>query len=156
MHLDLTDKQTQNRLMIAGGAAIAVGIVVIVVGAIVGWGWTRIIGATLITLGGLLVGTLVGLTAPRRERMRAMIARARWTIAWIAAALFVLPVVVALGAGIVGVIAATGNVGWRVAGAMLALALLIATVLSTLIALRAVRTAGRRTTTTPNITGEGV
>ncbi len=36
----------RNRLMAGSLAAVVIGVVLIVVGALAGWGWTRIVGAT--------------------------------------------------------------------------------------------------------------
>lgn len=140
-------KQTQNRLIIASGACVAVGIVVIVVGAIVGWDWTRIIGATLISVGGVGAGALIGLVEPRRRLFRTQIERSRMVIALICALVFVLPVVIALIAALIGLFGGgDASVRASLGGTLVTFFLLIATVASTVIALRAVRKAAIRKT----------
>jgi len=133
------DTAQQRRLIYATSAVVAVGILVIVVGALVGWGWTRVIGATLITIGGIALGTLVAFVEPRRQRLHARLRAQRTTIAIVAAVLLALPVVVALVASLIGLFTGGGNRsgGLLAGGGLIGLFLLAATVFSTLIAIRA-------------------
>ncbi|MCA1666007.1 MAG: hypothetical protein LC793_01085 [Thermomicrobia bacterium] len=137
------DTAQQRRLIAASSAVVAVGIAVIVVGAIAGWGWTRVIGALLITVGGIALGTLIAFVEPRRQQLRAHLLAQRTTIAVIAAVLLVLPVVVALGASFIGLVVGSGNRSGALltAGALIGLFLLAATLFSTLVALRATQRA---------------
>ncbi|MHB8648372.1 MAG: hypothetical protein ACYDAR_21535 [Thermomicrobiales bacterium] len=137
------DTGRQRRLIYVSSAVVAVGVLVIVVGAIAEWGWTRIIGATLITVGGTVLGALVAFVEPRRQRLHANIRARRTMIAVIAAVLLVLPVVAALVAGIVGLFIGGGDRsgGLLTAGAIVGLFLLVATIFSTLIAIRATQRA---------------
>jgi len=137
------DTAQQRRLIYASSAVVAAGVLVIVVGALAGWGWTRIIGATLVTVGGIALGTLVAFVEPRRQRLHARVRAQRTTIAIVAAALLALPVVVALVAGLIGLFTGSGNRGGGLlaAGSVIGLFLLAATVFSTLIAIRATQRA---------------
>lgn len=146
----------RNRLMAGSVAAVVVGVLLIVVGALADWGWTRIIGATLITVGGGVLGTLVGLGAPHRARIRAGIVEQRTVIAVIAAVVLALPVILALVAALVGPFAKSGgrDAAALAGGTAIALFLLAASMFSTLIAIRAVRRATFTRTERPQA-GEG-
>ncbi|HEY8291962.1 MAG TPA: hypothetical protein VIG44_05720 [Thermomicrobiales bacterium] len=137
------DRAQQRRLIYASSAVVAVGVLLIVVGAIAGWGWTRIVGATLITVGGIVLGVLVAFVEPRRQRVHARLRAQRTTIAIIAAIILVLPVVVALIASLIGLFTGTDNRsgGLLAAGAIIGVFLLAATIFSTLVAIRATQRA---------------
>ena len=137
------DAAQQRRLIYASSAAVAVGVLLIVVGAIAGWGWTRIVGATLITVGGSVLGVLVAFVESRRQRLHAMVRAQRTTIAIVAAVLFVLPVVLALVAALIGLFAGGSNRsgGLLTAGAIIGVFLLAATIFCTVIAIRATQRA---------------
>jgi hypothetical protein len=145
----------RNRLMAGSLAAVVIGVLLIVVGAIAHWGWTRIVGATLITVGGGVLGALIGLGAPHRERVRAGIVAQRTLIAIVAAILLALPVIAALIAAIVGRFAKCGGRGAALAGGtVITLFRLIASLFSVMIAIRAVQRATFVRTERPQ-TGEG-
>ncbi len=151
------DTAQQRRLIYASSAVVAVGVLVIVVGAIAGWGWTRIIGATLITVGGIVLGALVAFVEPRRQRLHTWLLVHRMNIAIIAAVILVLPVVVALVAGLVGLFTGSGNRsgGLLAAGAIIGVFLLAATIFCTMIAIRATQHATRTLRESPAVqTGE--
>ncbi|MDQ6905942.1 MAG: hypothetical protein M3176_03850 [Chloroflexota bacterium] len=151
------DTAQQRRLIYASSAVVAVGVLLIVVGAIAEWGWTRIVGATLITVGGTALGILIAFVEPRRQRLHARLRAQRTVIAMVAAILLVLPVVLALVAALIGLVAGSGNRGGGLlaAGAMIALFLLVATIFSTLIAVRATQRASLTLRESPAIqTGE--
>jgi hypothetical protein len=147
----------RNRVMAGSLAAVVVGVLLIVVGTLAHWGWTRIVGATLITVGGGVLGALIGLGAPHRAQIRAGIIAKRTLIAVIAAAIIALPVIVALIAAIIGLFARSGGRGAAslAGGTVLALFLLIASLFSVIIAIRAVQRATFTRTERPQ-TGEGV
>jgi hypothetical protein len=147
----------RNRVMAGSLAAVVVGVLLIVVGTLAHWGWTRIVGATLITVGGGVLGALIGLGAPHRAQIRAGIIAQRTLIAVIAAAIIALPVIVALIAAIIGLFARSGGRGAAslAGGTVLALFLLIASLFSVIIAIRAVQRATFTRTERPQ-TGEGV
>ncbi len=131
-----------KRLTMATVVAMVVGVLVIVVGNLAGWGWTRIIGATLISIGGLGFGAVIAFVEPRRERLRAEITRQRTLIAIVAALVLVLPVAVVLVAAVVGLfLNGSGGAGLRTGGTLVGLFLLIASVASTVIAVRATQRA---------------
>lgn len=134
------DAGTQRRLLWASGACLAVGVLVIVVGVLARWGWTRIIGATLISVGGVGLGALIGLVPTRRERARAWLARWRAPIVIVSVVVLVLPMIVALAVGLVGLLAGRSGVGVSatIGGALVALMLLGATALCVVIAAQAI------------------
>ncbi|MDQ6601145.1 MAG: hypothetical protein M3Z19_00305 [Chloroflexota bacterium] len=151
------DTAQQRRLIYASSAVVAVGVLLIVVGAIAEWGWTRIVGATLITVGGTALGILIAFVEPRRQRLHARLRAQRTVIAMVAAILLVLPVVLALVAALIGLVAGSGNRGGGLlaAGAVIALFLLAATIFSTLIAVRATQRASLTLRESPALqTGE--
>ena len=164
-----TEPAGARRLTVATAASVVVGVLVIVVGNLAGWGWTRIIGATMISIGGLGFGIVIGLVEPRRERLHTVIARQRTTIAIAIAVILVLPVVAVLVAAVIGLFSgdsrstgAASGAGLRIGGTLVGLFLLVASVASTGIAVRATQRADRNAakhlphneaTTTP--TGEG-
>ena len=150
------EKEARNRLTIAAGACVAVGVLLIVVGVIASWGWTRIIGAGLITVGGGVLGVVLGLAEPRRQRLRARIIERRVVIAVIVTLILVLPVVLALVAVVIGLFGGGDrSAGLLIVGTIIALFLLAATVLSAVIAVRAVQRATYKRTENPQVqTGE--
>jgi len=151
------DAAQQRRLIYASSAAVAVGVLLIVVGAIAGWGWTRIVGATLITVGGIVLGTLVAFVEPRRQQVHTWLLMHRMTIAIIAAVILVLPVVLALVAALIGLFGGGSNRsgGLLTAGAIIGVFLLAATIFCTVIAIRATQRASLTLRESPAIqTGE--
>jgi hypothetical protein len=62
---------TQNRAvsLIAGSLVILAGVAVIAVGEILEWGWTRIVGAGLISIAAVYVGALIGWSDPLRPHI---------------------------------------------------------------------------------------
>jgi len=151
------DTAQQRRLIYASSAVVAVGVLLIVVGAIAGWGWTRIVGATLISVGGIVLGALVAFVEPRRQQVHTWLLMHRMTIAIIAAILLVLPVVLALVAALIGLFTGSGNRsgGLLAAGTIIGVFLLAATIFCTVIALRATQHAARTLRESPAIqTGE--
>ena len=147
----------RNRLMTGSLAAVVVGVLLIVVGALVHWGWTRIVGATLITVGGGVLGALLGLGAPHRQQMRAGIVAQRTLIAVAAGIVLALPVILALAAAVIGLFAKSGGraAASLAGGTVIALFLLIASLFSVIIAIRAVQRATFKRTERPQ-TGEGM
>ncbi len=136
------DTAAERRLTIEAGACLVVGVVVIVVGAVAGWGWTRIIGAVLITVGSGVLGALIAFVEPRRREARARIMAARGLIAIVVAVVLILPVAIALVGAMIGLFSGAGSGGMRALGALVALLLLVATVGSAVIAVRATQRAG--------------
>lgn len=151
------DREQQRRLIYVSSAVVAVGVLVIVVGVIAGWGWTRIVGAMLITVAGTVLGALIAFVEPLRQRLHARLRAQRTTIAIIAAVILVLPVVAAFVAALIGLF--TGREqrsgGLLVTGGVVGVFLLIATIFSTLTAIRATQRASLTLRESPAIqTGE--
>jgi hypothetical protein len=151
------DEKATNRLRIGAITCVVVGVLLIIVGAVAGWGWTRIIGAGLITVGGGVLGVILGLAEPRREHLRTQIIERRVLIAVIVTLVLVLPVVLALVAAIIGLFGGGDrSAGLLIVGTIIALFLLAATAMSAVIAVRAVQRATYKRTENPQIqTGEG-
>jgi hypothetical protein len=147
----------RNRAMAGSIAAVVIGVLLIVVGAIAHWGWTRVVGATLIVVGGSVLGALIGLGVPHRERVRAGIIAQRTLIAVVAAVFLALPVIAALVAAVIGLFARSGGRGAAAlaGGTVIALFLLIASLFGVAIAIRAVQRATFTRTERPQ-TGEGM
>lgn len=101
-------KQRQQAIAISI-ALVAIGVVVIVVGALAGWGWTRVIGAGVITVGGVGLGILLGLIPTRREQVLAQLKRWRTGVVVLAVIVLVLPILVALAAGVIGAFTGGGE-----------------------------------------------
>lgn len=146
------DEKATNRLRIGAIACVTVGVLVIVVGVIAGWDWTRIIGAGLITIGGIALGVLVGLAESRRRHLRAWIIERRVVIATVVTLILVSPVAAALVAAVIGLFGGGDrSAGLLVVGTILALIFLTATLLSATIAVRAVQRAAYKRTESPQI-----
>lgn len=151
------DTAQQRRLIFVSSAVVAVGVLLIVVGAIAEWGWTRLVGATLITVGGIVLGALIAFIEPRRRRLHARLRARRTLIAIIAAVILVLPVLVALVAELIGLFTGGGNRsgGLLATGAAIGVFLLAATLFSTLVAIRATERASLTLRESPAVqTGE--
>lgn len=127
-------------------AAFVVGVVLILLSELAGLDYLRAAGAALISVGGIGLGVLAGLDEPRRTRWLGTVRGQRVTLGVIAAVLLVLPVIAALVAGLVGLVAAF-DLGLNTAvvgsgGAITAL-MLAMTLAGTGIAIQAIRRAGR-------------
>jgi hypothetical protein len=150
-----SEDEPRARRIVASAAIVAAGVILITVGAIADWGWTRIVGAAVITIAGAYLGVLIGFIGPQRALMRAAFNGNRTLIAVIVGVVLVLPVVVALCAAFVGLIArSSASAGLVSLGTLVALVLLVATLFSTVVALRATaRALHRRDTADAEATG---
>lgn len=127
--------------------AVILGAGIIVAGELAGWGWARLVSATLASAGGITLGVAAGLNQPGKERIRSRLTRWSLPLASILAAVMVLPALAALGLSTLG--AAMQLAGGRapalsLAGLALALTMLAATLAVTLFALRAILCARTR------------
>jgi hypothetical protein len=130
-------KQRQQAMTIAS-ALVAVGIIVIVVGALAHWGWARIIGAGLISIGGIGLGVLLGLIPTRREQVLAQLRRWRTGVVVLAVVVLVAPILVTLVAGVIGAFTGGGgNATPLVLGTLIGLLLFAAVAASAWIGVRA-------------------
>jgi hypothetical protein len=136
-------KQRRQAMAIAMVLA-AVGIIVIVVGEIADWGWTRVIGATLISVGGVGIGVLTGLIPTRREAMLDWLRRWRTVVVVLAVVVLVLPILVALAAGVIGAFTGGGGTAaLKVTGALISLLMFAAVAASAWIGVQATLRATR-------------
>jgi predicted Na+-dependent transporter len=139
------EPRQRNRAMTTSIALVAVGVVLIVVGAIAEWGWTRVVGAGLITVGGIGLGVLLGLVPTQRERLLAAMRRWRTGIVILAVVVLVLPILVALIAGVIGAFTGGGgNAAPLTAGTLIGMLLLAAVAYCAWIGVRATLRATRK------------
>ena len=118
------------------GAVNAVGIALIVLAELAGWGWARLIGAGLISLGGLGLGLVVGLQPPGRAAVGWLRAN-RLPLGMAVAILCGLPAVAAL----LGALHGAGGRPLELLGVAIGLLLAAAAVFAVVMALRALRQA---------------
>jgi hypothetical protein len=134
------DPQALKRLLVAGGVIAAVGIVVIVVGVLAGWGQTRLIGAGLISIGGVLGGAAIGFSAPMRGQIYQRLSAWRLPIAIVVAVIVAAPAVIASASGAIGPLVGGGDAQDKLliaVGALIGLLFAVLTVASGVIAVRA-------------------
>lgn len=134
--------------------ALALGVGTIVAGELAGWGWARLVSAALASVGGIALGANLGLGQPGRQRLRSWLRRRAMLLSSLLAAVMVLPPIAALAAVAAGVISAPGGgraITLALGGTALAVAMLAATLVVTLIALRSIHDAARATpSSSPN------
>jgi hypothetical protein len=123
----ITSSKNRTIAILAGLGLTLLGVAVIAIGEVMGWGWTRIVGAGAISVFAIYVGALVGWSDPARPKIAA-IARS-WSRAILVAltAIMVAPMLAGLiilpGGAIVGGI--DGSWYLVLAGILLALFLLM-------------------------------
>jgi hypothetical protein len=96
------EPKQRNQAMTLSIALIVLGVLLIVTGALTDWGWTRVIGATIITVGGIGAGVLLGLIPTRREAVLARLRQWRSGVIALAVIVLVLPILIALAASVIG------------------------------------------------------
>jgi hypothetical protein len=145
LRLALSGEVKQRRQAMSISIALAaVGMIVIVVGEIAARGWTRVIGAALISVGGVGLGVLTGLIPTRREPMLDRLRRWRTGIVVLAVVVLVLPILVALAAGVIGTFTGGGgSTALKVAGALTGLLMFAAVAASAWIGVQATLRATR-------------
>lgn len=134
------DPKALKRLLVAGGVIAFIGIVVIVVGVLAGWGQTRVFGAGLITVGGVFGGCAVGFSAPMRGKIYERLSAWRLRIAIIVAVIVATPAVIATASGAIGPLLGGGDANDKLlvaVGSLIGLLFAVLTVASCLIAVRA-------------------
>ncbi|MDI3340420.1 MAG: hypothetical protein QJR03_07790 [Sphaerobacter sp.] len=137
-----------GRYGITSAAAVVVGIALILLSELGGVHAARVFGTALISAGGIALGVLVGLDQPRRSTGLARLRAWRVSLGILAAAITVVPVVVALAAALVALPGAAddGRGGTAVLGTLIALLMLVAAVGCFVLAVRAIRRAARPVT----------
>lgn len=120
--------------------ALIVGVALITIAEAPSMHWTRIFGATAISLGALGLGIYLGLTQPGRyAAARARLSAIKQPLGVAILSILFLPAIAGLGAGVIGLFSDPGGAGWVVAVGGVTLALmLIATVAALVVGLQAV------------------
>lgn len=133
-----TFEREPRRVRLIALGAVLVGVLFIVGGEIAHAGWTRIVGALLITIFGSVFGASVGFAAPLRAGIAARLDALRRPIIIVSAVVFALPAVVALLAGLPGLAANDlGDAALTALGTALLLIFAVATVVAVAIAMQA-------------------
>jgi len=132
----------QNYQLISA-IAIVPGVALITIAEMPSMHWTRIFGATAISLGALGLGVYVGLSQPGRyAAARARLANVKQPVGIVILALLFLPPAAGLGAGVIGLFNDPDGTGWVVAlGGALLLIMLVATVAAFVVGLLALSAA---------------
>jgi drug/metabolite transporter (DMT)-like permease len=133
----LSDERQRRRLIIGALAAVVAGVALIAGGQLAGADWTRIFGVILITVGGVGLGVILGAGPRVWETVAPRLAALRRPLVLVLAAVFGLPVTVALLAGLPGAFGSEGHAALTVAGSLILLAFVAATVVAVVIAIRA-------------------
>ena len=120
----------RRNYQLVSAIALVIGVALITIAEAPSFHWTRIFGATAISLGALGVGVYVGLTQPGRyAAARVRISAAKQPIGIVVLLLLFLPALVGLGAGALGLLDDPDGTGWVVAtGGLILILMLIATV----------------------------
>jgi hypothetical protein len=136
------ETETRRQVLIAAAAVVAAGIALVVVDTAADFGWLRFPGAVLITIGGAAGGVAVGLLPAARERFWARLAGWRVRIAIVVAVIVATPAMVAMGSAAFGPLAGGGDAhdtALVVVGAVVGFILMLATMLSGVLAVQATR-----------------
>jgi hypothetical protein len=123
--------------MIAVSVAIFAGVALIAVGEVLEWGWTRLIGAGIISLAAVLLGALLGWSEPLRPRLANVVASWATLLVTVLALIVVVPLLFGFIAMLGGMIVRAASVTWHLLLAGVAITLLFfgLAVLATLLGL---------------------
>ncbi len=123
-----SDMSTLRRnYQLISAIALVIGVALITVAEMPSMHWTRVFGATAISLGALGLGVYVGLTQPGRyAAARARLASIRAQLGIVLLVLLFLPALLGLVAGLVGLFNDPAGTGWVIATGALILALMLA------------------------------
>lgn len=124
-------------------AAVALGIVLILLAELAHWYWLKVFGAGFITVGGVGLGVEAGLSAPRKWKIVERLQALRLPVALVLVAFMTAPVVLALLAGLIGMAAEAGDsgLGGVLGGTLVVLLLTVATLVAIAMTVRALRRA---------------
>ncbi len=121
-------RATANRKVSLPGclAFVALGVLIIAVGEVQDWGWTRIVGATVISIGSIAAGALIGWSDPVRPRITYLISSWGKAIVAILTLIIVGPMLIALVVAFGGLIVggAEADTGLMLIGVLIAVLLL--------------------------------
>jgi hypothetical protein len=118
-------------------AIIVAGVGLIAVGEVLEWGWTRLIGAGIISLVAVLFGAILGWSDPLRPRFVGVVASWSTLLVTLLALIVVVPLLFGFVAMLGGMIVGATSVTWYLllAGVSITLAFFGLAVLSTLLGL---------------------
>ena len=120
-------KSTDNRMIaiLAGSIGVLLGVAIIGVGEVLEWGWTRIVGAGLISVAGVYVGALIGWSDPIRPRIAQVLSSWSRTILVVLTLIMVAPMFAGLLMLLGGVVIGGVDAAWYLIfiGLLIALAL---------------------------------
>lgn len=130
----------RQHYQLIAAVALVIGIALITIAEMPDLHWTRVFGATLITVGAVGIGVYVGLSHPGRFRAVAdRLSSLKVSIGLAVVVLLFLPVILGLAGGLVGLFAGPDATGWVLAlGVLILLAMIAATVAGGIVALRAI------------------
>ncbi len=130
-------------MTILSTAAVALGIILIVLAETAHWYWLKVFGAGFITVGGVGLGVDAGLSSPRKWRLVEHLKAARLPVALVMVAVMTVPLVLGLLAGVVGMAAAVGEAGLGgvLGGTLVVLLMTGATLLAVALTVQALRRA---------------
>ena len=133
-------KSLREQYQLIAAIALVIGVALITVAESPSFHWTRILGATAISVGAAGVGIYVGLSNPGRyAAAKARLQAVRTPISIVILALLFLPALAGLVAGLIGLFDGPDGTGWVVAVGALTLAFMLAATASAfVIGLRAV------------------
>jgi hypothetical protein len=94
----LWNQALERRPMALGlcAAVVVLGVLLIAIGEVLEWGWTRLIGAGAISTGAVLFGVLLGWSDPLRPRVASVLRSWRRGIVLILTAIMILPLFIGL------------------------------------------------------------
>ncbi len=136
------DREKVRQAAIAGGIFVAVGVALVILGVVEGWGQTRLPGAILITLGGAVGGAAVGLSQPVRSGVWSRLYRWRTWIAIVCAVVIATPALLATGSATFGPVAGGGDAkdtALVAVGVFLGLVFTVGTALAAVLSVQATR-----------------
>lgn len=119
-------------MTILSAAAVALGIILIVLAETAHWYWLKVFGAGFITVGGVGLGVDIGLSAPREWKIVERLKASRLPVALVMVVFLTVPVVLGLLAGLVGMAAEAGDsgLGGVLGGTLVVLLMTVATLVA--------------------------
>jgi hypothetical protein len=134
----------RHNYQLISAIALVLGVVLITVAEAPSLSWTRVFGATAISLGAVGIGVFVGLSQPGRfAAARARLAAVKRPFGVAVVVLLFLPALAGLAAGVVGLFSDPSGTGWVMAtGAVVLILMLVATAVAFAVGLSAVLATG--------------
>ena len=125
-------QQIKDRTTLLSAAAVALGIILIVLAETAHWYGLKVFGAGFITVGGVGLGVEAGLSVPRKWKILERLKASRLPVTLVLVAFLTVPVVLALLAGLVGMAAEAGDsgIGGVLGGTLVVLLMTVATLVA--------------------------